>query len=61
MDKLFLWVDNRKEKIDKIDKNLSGKIDKVLDELKDHNDIINNHERRIEKIEETSKKLKKNA
>lgn len=28
------------------------RIDKVLDQLKDHHDIINNHERRIEKVEE---------
>lgn len=28
------------------------RIDKVLAQLKDHNDILNNHERRIEKVEE---------
>jgi|GEM_PF-3178943 len=28
------------------------RIDKVLDQLKDHNDFIDTHERRIEKLEE---------
>ena len=28
------------------------RIDKVLAQLKDHNDILDNHERRIEKVEE---------
>ncbi|MEK7633276.1 MAG: hypothetical protein AAB437_00335 [Patescibacteria group bacterium] len=45
--------------IKKLDNKLSNKIDitneridKVLDQLKDHNDIIDTHERRIEKVEE---------
>lgn len=39
-------------RIDEVNENLSERIDKVLSELKDHNDIIDNHERRIEKVEE---------
>ena len=40
------------EKIDGVNQNLSQRIDKVLTKLKDYNDILDNHERRIEKVEE---------
>ncbi|MEK7633273.1 MAG: hypothetical protein AAB437_00320 [Patescibacteria group bacterium] len=46
---LFTVTNSR---IDKVNENLSERIDKVLDQLKDHNDIIDTHERRIEKVEE---------
>lgn len=40
------------KRIDDVDTKLSRKIDKVLDELKGHNDDIDNHERRIAKLED---------
>lgn len=43
------------ERIDQSNKRIDQsnvRIDKVLSQLKDHNDILNNHERRIEKVEE---------
>jgi len=31
---------------------LGGKIDKALQQLKDHNDILDNHEHRLDKVED---------
>ena len=46
---LFDATNNR---IDQVNEKLSQRIDKVLDQLKSHHDVLNNHERRIEKAEE---------
>lgn len=55
-EKLSDKIDNVDEKlsdkIDKIDEKLSTKIDRVLDQLKTDDNSINDHERRINKLEE---------
>lgn len=40
------------ERIDKLNSDLSFRIDKILIKLEEHDDGLNNHERRIEKLEE---------
>jgi len=40
------------ERIEEVNENLCQRIDKVLEQMKDHNDILDTHERRIEKVEE---------
>ncbi|KKP65440.1 MAG: hypothetical protein UR68_C0017G0038 [Candidatus Roizmanbacteria bacterium GW2011_GWA2_35_19] len=40
------------DKIDKVDEKLSDKIDKVLDQLKTDDNSINDHNKRIGKLEE---------
>ena len=50
-------IDNLSERLDGANKRIDGtnkRIDKVLVKLEDHHNTINNHERRIEKIEEST-------
>ncbi|KKQ01408.1 MAG: hypothetical protein US11_C0009G0020 [Candidatus Roizmanbacteria bacterium GW2011_GWA2_36_23] len=40
------------ERISQVEVKLGGKIDKALQQLKDHNDILDNHEHRLDKVED---------
>lgn len=43
---------NLDEKIDKVNEYLGSRIDRVLDQLRDDDESINDHEKRIGKLEE---------
>lgn len=45
-------IDKTNENIDKVNNNLSPKIDQISKELKYNHNILDTHERRIEKVEE---------
>lgn len=46
-------VDNKlSDKIDKVNEDLSDRIDRVLDQLRDDDESINDHDKRIGKLEE---------